>query len=418
MSEILHVHDESGLRRLIAKLEGSAAMAVDTEFLTERTYYPRLCLIQVATDEVLATVDPVGCRDLSALGEQLAGNVQLVVHAGAQDLAILQRRFGAVAERVFDTQIAAAFLGHGHAIGYARLVEAVCGTRSKRSQAYTDWSKRPLERKQLEYALDDVRYLLEIRDRLVAGLEDRGRLAWADEEFEAARKTAIEEPDPRRQWRRVSGVRTSDRKQLALIQELAAWREEEAQRRDVPRQRILNDRALIEIARRKPASSSQLRGMRGLHPREAERSGDAIVAAVQRGLESTGEDLPRGKRPLPAEEEQTIGVAATFADVFLKTRARELELSSQLLATRKDLERLVRTLLDGPRDTTESQSAIPLLEGWRHEVAGKDVLELLQGNYSLRVVAGKGKLRIFVQDQEGSPPDPSADTSGRTGPPS
>lgn len=418
MSEILHVRDERGLRRLVAMLEGAAAIALDTEFLTERTYYPRLCLVQVASADVLATIDPVGCRDLAPLGGLLARDVLLVVHAGSQDLAILQRRFHAVPERVFDTQIAAAFLGYGHAIGYGKLVEALCGTRLKRSQAYTDWGKRPLEREQLEYALDDVRYLMDICEKLRGSLEDRDRLDWAEQEFRLTRQTAIEEQDERDQWRRVSGLRTSERKELAVIQELAAWREQEARRRDVPRQRVLGDRTLVEIARRKPSGSSKLRGIRGLHPREYERSASAIVDAVRRGLDRPPEDRPKTRRPASAEEEPTISVAASLADALLKTRAREMELSSQLLATRKDLERLVRALVDGHDGASLPELGVQLLEGWRRDVAGEDVLTLLRGSYALRVEVGDGSVRVLVENQEGSPPNPSDGPRGRTDPPS
>ncbi len=400
MSETLNIKDDRGLRELVDRLAGEPRLAVDTEFLTERTYYPRLCLIQIGAPGVLATVDPFECTDLSPLAELFSDPVEMILHAGAQDLAILHRRLGAVPERVFDTQIGAAFLGFGHSIGHSRLVEACCGVRLKRSQAYTDWSRRPLESEQLEYALDDVRYLLPIHETFTRKLEGRDRLGWADQEFERARSVAISEIDPRERWRRVAGARNNNRRQVGILRELAAWREEEAQRRDKPRQRIVPDRVLNEIARRKPEHAADLNGMRGLHPNERERSGTAIVEVVRRALELPDDELPEVRRQRRSEDEPKIAVAATLADAFLKTRSRKLDLAPQLLANRKDLERLVRRVLDGEDANDGVEAPIPILEGWRREVAGDDILRMLAGEFSLRVVVKKGSVQLLVDEIE------------------
>lgn len=385
-------------------LRGEAALALDTEFLTERTYFPKLCLIQIATPSVLATVDPLACEDLAPLGELLAEQPTLVVHAGTQDLAILQRRFGMVPDRVFDTQIAAAFLGFGHSIGYARLVEACCEVSLKRSQAYTDWSKRPLDSRQLDYALDDVRHLLPIRDQLTARLDSQQRQEWANEEFERARRVAISETDPRDQWRRVSGKRAKSGRQMAILQELAAWREEEAQRRDIPRQRVVPDRVLLEIARRVPKNAREMEGMRGLHPRELQRSGTAIVDVVQRGAARPQSSWPSSPAPARLDDDPKVAVAAALTDVYLKTRVRDLGLAPQLLANRQDLETLIRAVANGSvgggdaaRNDPE-EPAIRLLEGWRRDVAGNDVLRLLDGQLAIRVKVKRRAVEVLIED--------------------
>lgn len=409
MPEARFIDDAEGLRRLTDDLRGAPVIAVDTEFLTEKTYYPRLCLVQIGTKELAATVDPLACTDLTPLAELLDGPLVMIAHAAEQDLAILQRHLGSVPEKVFDTQIAAAFVGHGHSISYARLVEACCGVTLKRSRAYTDWSRRPLSPDQLEYALDDVRYLLSIHEQLSDELQRRGRLQWAEDEFAAAREVALRQPAPREQWRRLSGRKASKSRELSILRELTAWREEEAQRRDKPRQHVVPDRVLLEIGRRAPKRADEIEGLRGLHPREAKRSGAALVGAVRRGLEVPAAEqpkLPKGRR---LKKDPQVAVAAALANTYMKTRARALDLAPQLLANRKDLETIVLLMADNggnPEAVTspDDEDSVRLLEGWRREVAGNDVLRLLAGEISMRVVVRKRGVDLVVEDQEGPSP--------------
>lgn len=409
MSDARFIDDAKGLRRLADDLRGAPVIAIDTEFLTEKTYYPRLCLIQIGTPEVAATVDPIACSDLEPLAELLAGPVVMVAHAGGQDLPILQRHLGSVPDNVFDTQVAAAFVGHGHSISYARLVEACCRVRLKRSRAYTDWSRRPLAPDQLEYALDDVRYLLPIHEQLSDDLQRRGRLRWAEAEFEAARQTALRQARPREQWRRLSGRKASKPRELSILRELAAWREEEAQRRDKPRQHVVPDRVLLEIGRRAPNQVHELDGLRGLHPREAKRSGAALIAAVRRGIEVPSAEQPRLSKGQRLKKDPQVAVAAALANTYMKTRARSLDLSPQLLANRRDLETIVRLMAENGGDpdsvtSPDDEDGVRLLEGWRREVAGNDVLRLLAGEISMRVVVRKRGVDLVVEDQEGPSP--------------
>ncbi len=411
MSETRFITDAGGVRQLAQDLGEEPVIALDTEFLTERSYYPRLCLIQIGTPRLLATVDPLACDDLSPLAELLAGPIVLLLHAGAQDLAILRRRLGHLPENVFDTQIAAAFLGFGHSISYARLVESCCAVKLKRSRAYTDWARRPLDDDQLRYALDDVRYLEPIYERLLKEMHKRGRLAWVEEEFRLARDLALHDPAPRQQWRRLSGIRATRRRELSVLRELAAWREEEARRRDRPRQHIVPDRVLLEIGRSTPRRVAELEGMRGLPPREHKRSGAQIIAAVEAGLAAPEDSMPAPRRRSRVDADPDVGVAAALADTYMKTRARELDLAPQLLANRKDLESIIRLMAENggaPPEAgtdTRGEPAIRLLDGWRREVAGNDVIRLLAGRISLRVKVRQGGVDLVIEDQEGPSPD-------------
>lgn len=400
MSASRIVREVGELEQLVDRLRGSRFLALDTEFLTEKNYFPRLCLVQVAAGDVVAAVDPLECPDLTPLGELLSSDVELVLHAGDQDLAILSRVLGQVPETIFDTQIAAAFLGLGDSVGYTRLVESCCDTRLKRSRAYTDWGRRPLDREQIEYALDDVRYLGRCHAHLVGELERRQRLQWVREECEAARSSALETVAPEDRWRRISGARRVNGLELAVLQDLAAWREREAMRRDVPLGRIMPDRVLVELARRKPQEASRLREMRGLHPREAKRSGEAIVDVIRRSRQRSPTEWPAWPDRPTLADAPGVAVVATLLDAFLRARSRELELSSRLLANRRDLEKLVRiwlTAADDGRDPARAVGqTVPVLEGWRRQVAGEAMLGLLRGDVRLGVARDGDSVRVEV----------------------
>ena len=408
MIETRFIADDGSLRQLVQDVGGERIIALDTEFLTERHFYPRLCLVQIGTPEVLATVDPLACEDLSPLAELLADPAVLLLHAGAQDLTLLRRRLGHLPSKVFDTQIAAAFLGFGHSISYSRLVESCCAVKLSRSRAYTDWAQRPLADDQLKYALDDVRYLIRVYEHLSKGLLKKDRLGWVEEECRLARNLALHDPDPREQWRRLSGVRGTRRRELLVLRELAAWREEEAKRRDRPRQHIIPDRVLREISQSTPRSVPELKNMRGLHPREHKRSGMAIIAAVEAGLAAPDSSLPAPRRRLYLKKDPAVGVVASLADTYMKTRARELGLAPQLLANRKDLESIVRMMAEnGGRPLEEGASSqgdskVRLLDGWRRKVAGEDVMRLLAGCIALRVKIRSGRVDLIVEDEKNS----------------
>lgn len=393
--ETLYIREPDELADLADRLAAADRIAVDTEFLRERTYYPRLCLVQVATTEVMAIVDPLTGLDLTPLWQGLLAGGELVLHAATQDLEIVQRHAGRLPERMFDTQVAAAFVGIGDSIGYSKLVDHLLGHSPGRSEAYTDWSRRPLTDRQLEYALDDVRWLLECRDLLAARLDEHGRAEWTREEFDLLLGSIAHSPEPLEQWRRVSGARGLPERYLPVLREVTAWREREAVRRDIPRQRVVADRVLVEIARRAPRDLDQLKGLRGMPAREAERSARGILAAVE-----TGHELPREQWPawpqLPAlGNGPTVDALASLLDAVMRTLALDLEISSRLLGTRADLERLVKLELAGSLE--EGAADLGLLSGWRYEVAGRHLAEVLRGGRAARVERRGGGLHLVCE---------------------
>ena len=375
MTDTIYIRDDHSLGQLVERLQGVSPLAVDTEFIRERTYFPRLCLVQLAAPGLLAVVDPLAVDDLGSFWDVLTDGAELVLHAAGQDLEIIQRLAGRLPVRHFDTQVAAAFLGFGDSIGHSKLVERLARVTLKRSEAYTDWARRPLSDEQVHYALDDVRYLLECAETLRTQLTERGRQTWVEEELERMMRAVNASPDPDEMWRRVSGARSLTGRGLAILGRAAAWREREAVRRDIPRQRVLADRVLVEIARRAPKRQAQVEGLRGLHPREAQRSAATILAFVQEALESPPDTWPESSKPRPRSGQQTVEILASLLDAVVRTRAAELELAPRLLAKRADLEKLVRQEIDADGEP----GGIPVLEGWRREHVGEQLLALLRG---------------------------------------
>lgn len=375
MTDTLYIRDDDSLAQLAQRLQAASPLAIDTEFIRERTYYPRLCLVQLAAPGLLAVVDPLAVDDLQPLWEVLTGGPELVLHAAGQDLEIIQRLAGRLPALHFDTQVAAAFLGYGDSIGHSKLVERLVRVTLKRSEAYTDWARRPLSDNQVQYALDDVRYLLECAEMLRAQLTDRGRGDWVEEELERMRHGVNPSPDPDEMWRRVSGARSLTGRGLAILCRAAAWREREAVRRDIPRQRVAADRVLIEIARRAPKRQAQVEGLRGLHPREAQRSATTILAFVHEAMESAPDTWPESRKSRPRFGQQSVEILASLLDAVVRTRAAELDLAPRLLAKRADLEQLVRQEIDADVE----QGGTPVLEGWRRQHVGEQLLALLRG---------------------------------------
>lgn len=365
-------------------IRGSDIIAVDTEFMRERTYFARLCLIQVATDDVSAIIDPFVVKDLEPLFEILRDpSVTKLFHAGSQDLEILVRMMGEVPAPVFDTQVAATLAGLPSQVGYQALIKGLLGVELGKGHTFTDWAKRPLSDEQVKYALDDVIYLPKAYRVLQEQLAEAGRLGWLAADFEKMADPATYEVVPELQYRRVKRASSLDRRSLGVLMELAAWRETEAQKRDVPKRWLVSDESLVEMARRAPVTMDTLVGVRGLNEQVARRSGDAILAAVARGKAIPDEDLPRFEKRKRLE-----GETDELADVMsavVRVRAKEHGVASSLIATRDDLERFA----GGERDSS------PLSVGWRHTLVGADLEGLLDGTIALSVCGGRVVLRAL-----------------------
>ena len=273
----------------------AGAFALDMEFERERSYWPKLQLVQVAVPNLVAAIDPLALEDLSPLYDLIADPaIEKITHAGRQDAEIFFLKTGKAPAGIYDTQIAAALVGLGEQVGYAMLVQRLLGVRVIKHERVTDWGRRPLSEAQLEYALNDVRHLLQIRDALNADLRELGRETWFREETAFYSDPDLYRHDPDRLYMKVSRWRSLDRRGLGVLRELVGWREEDGRRRDLPRQRVVPDDVMIELASRRPKRVSDLSPLRRLHPKEIERGGDAIVAAVGRGLA-----LPEAQLPNP-----------------------------------------------------------------------------------------------------------------------
>lgn len=379
------VETDIQLKAFLASCAKSSYMAIDTEFLREKTYYAKLCLIQVAIEHDIAIIDPLGIKDLSVMAPVLTDpNILKIFHASSQDIEILYHETGVVPAPVFDTQVAAALLGKTQQASYASIVQAFCGVTLPKKDSYTDWSQRPLRPSQVEYAADDVTYLPQIYQTMSAQLEEKGRLHWLDEAFEELSNPAKYEVDPQTRFRKLKRVNQLSQRQMAAAREFAAWRERRAQKANVPRKWIVSDEQIVEACRREPRSLDELYMVRGM--REALKPGDArkALACIKRGLACPPEDLPiiQGRQ----KNEANVDVAVDLMNAIVHVRARESRIAPQTLAPQTELMKLAR----GHEEECE------LLKGWRYRVVGRELVDLLEGRFSLRL--SDGNLKISYDD--------------------
>jgi ribonuclease D len=363
------------IEQLVRAARDEGRVAIDTEFHWERTYAPILCLLQAATRDRLVLVDPLAAGDVRPIDELVADpQVQLVMHAPAADLGLFAMREDTRATRVFDTQVAAGFVGLGSGLSLTRLVRGALGVVLEHDETFSDWRRRPLTDTQLAYAADDVRYLLPLADEIERRLHDMGRERWAADELHRryGNPEAIVS-DPEEAWRRVQRRGRLNARQLAVLRELAAWREREARRRDRPVGWIVRDASLIELARAQPATPDSVKRIRGL---ESARAPDleGLADAVKRGREAEPVRLPREPG---GELGHRIAVGSALASVLLRARCEGAGLAPELVASRADLEDLVRSLLAGSAD------GHPLVTGWRAELVGDELRELVAGRIAL-----------------------------------
>jgi ribonuclease D len=360
-------------------LSTSDFVAVDTEFMREQTFWPQLCLIQIASPEEALIVDPMAPGiDLAPFWALMANErIVKVFHAARQDIEIVYAKTGLVPHPVFDTQIAAMVCGFGESISYVNLVKKVTGVDLDKSSRFTDWSRRPLSDKQLHYALADVTHLRDVYRHLRAEIEASSRAAWLNEEMGVLTDPKTYEQHPDDAWQRLK-LRVKNRKSLAVLMELAAWRERLAQAQDVPRARILRDEALYDIANQAPTSTNQLSELRTLSEGFS-RSARAreIVEAVKRGLGRDTKTVPavaRGQQP-SAEATALIDLLR----VLLKASAARHRVAPRLIAGSDDLERIA----------LEAEPDIPALKGWRRRLFGEDALRLKRGEIALTLEKGE-----------------------------
>jgi ribonuclease D len=387
--------NETTLHELAAVARASGRIALDTEFMGEGRYRTLLCLVQVAVgdgdstdapEQRIELVDPLA-EDLDAapLAAVLADPaVQVVVHAGRQDVALIRRRFQTEVANVFDTQVAAGFAGLGAQSSYESLLADLLGLRVKKSASFTRWDARPLSAEQREYAREDVVHLLELAAELERRLDASGRLQWAREECEPLEGSS-DERDLERIFARLPRIRGMSPSSRPVARELVAWRERTASRQDRPVQSVLSDAALVEIAKRKPASKRELEQIRGVGTGGGQRRAEDLLEVVQRGREHPPDPAPaeaRGAAPRPDD-----APLVALAEALIRARARKAGLAYELLAARADLQAIVAAHRAG-----EDEADVRTLRGWRRELVGAELLELLDGGLSLSV--GGGKIRV------------------------
>jgi len=381
----MHIHglieDNAALANLCARLSQSNFVCVDTEFMRESTFWPELCLIQIADNNEAAAIDPMTPGiDLKPLLDLLVDNenVLKVFHAGGQDIEIIYNLTAKTPYPLFDTQVAAMALGQGEQIGYSNLVDSWLGIQVDKGARFTDWARRPLEERQIVYAIADVTHLAEIFPRMLDKLRKTGRGAWLDQEMERLADPANYANDPDLAWKR---VRIAGRKPdvLGRLKALARWREMEARGKNLPRGRIVKDETLADIASHPPRKQADLARVRGL---SATWAGNDIGSRLMAALEDA---KPMSNAEMPARDDRKPGLGkdgALVADLLkllLKIRSRDIDVASRLLARSEDLEALAAGQRDG----------LSILTGWRFEQFGRDALDLVEGRMAFAVKNGK-----------------------------
>ena len=379
------IDDVRALEELADHLAQFDIIAVDTEFIREQSYVPSLELLQVAApDGTVAALDyrAIGRFEGDPFAEILTDpGVLKVMHAADQDLEMFHLLTGVVPGPIWDTQLVTGLFGYSGRLGYQAVVENMLGTKPTKGETLTDWSQRPLTPEQLHYALEDVRFLIPLYDMEIKELDALGRVEWAEEECERARlnveKMLATRADHQTLFLRVKGWSGLDRRGLAILRELAIWREQEAARRNRPRGSVMKDEILVELARRGPQQPHQLKALRGIQPRDLDRNADGILAAVKRG-----KACPADQCPIPDERGPQLDDAeaalASLLNAVLQVVAAEKMVSSTLVATVGDLQRLVEAYRKG------KAADLPVLSGWRGELVGLTLGGILEGRISVR----------------------------------
>lgn len=382
----MSVEEENGaLAELAAGARAAGRIAVDTEFMGEGRYRTLLCLIQLAipggagASGRIEVFDPLAeGLDGAPLAAVLADpEVEVVVHAGRQDIALLRRRFGAEVANVFDTQLAAGFAGLGAQSSYETLLAEVLGVRVAKSASFTRWDARPLSPEQRSYAREDVVHLLELAAELERRLTGLGRLQWAREECEPLERSS-DERDLETIFARLPRVRNLSASARPVARELAAWREQTAARQDRPVQSVLSDAALVEVAKRRPSSRSALEQIRGIGAGAARRRAEELLGVVEQAAARPPEEPAEEPRPPQPRAEDAPLIA--LGEALLRARAREAGLAYELLAARAELQAIVAARREG-----NEEPDVRTLRGWRRELVGEELLELLDGRVSLSV---------------------------------
>jgi ribonuclease D len=373
------------VQAIAERARAAARLGLDTEFMPEGRYRPLLCLVQISAGGEVDVLDPLEGFDPAPIAAVLADpQVEVVVHAGRQDVAILRREWSIEFTNVFDTQVAAGFAGSSAQAGYNGLLHDVLRISLPKTASFTRWDARPLTDEQLRYARGDVEHLLPLADEIRDRLEERGRLEWAREECRAI-AAATDERDPLEVWRRLPRVTGLNAQERAVVRELAAWRERTASREDRPVGAVLRDPTVVELAKRHPTGRRDLAQIRGINPDVVRRRGDDIVQAIEAGLQADPVQLDEGDR-LASEPQD--GPVIALAEALVRARAQEAGLAYELIAARADLAPIVVAARRG-----DGEPDVRTLRGWRRELVGTELLDLLRGGRTLGV-GPRGRIAV------------------------
>ncbi|MEE2986785.1 MAG: ribonuclease D [Nitrospinota bacterium] len=388
----MYITTREELNSLCERIKSCDTLALDTEFVWETTYYHRLGLIQVAGSGVFAAIDPILVKDLTPfLNLVKKTDIVKVFHAAKQDLEILHRLCGEVIRPVFDTQIAASLVGWGSQISFAKIVQKVTGKKIDKAETYTDWCRRPLSKNQIDYALDDVRYLVPVYDKLKKVLRKMDREEWVKGELKFLEKPeTFAGPEPDRHYLKIKNIRNLQPRNLAVLNELAFWRDAEARKRDTLPKSVVRDEPLVEIARILPKDLETLSAIRGMGRKEVKKSGQQIFEVIQKGLKIPEDQYPL--LPQPDGYSPQRGVEELLA-AYVQIRAEELKIEPSVLADRKQIHNFVKCYELG--DDVKKHY---LFQGWRKDSIGSCLYSILDGKMGL-AIDKKGKVNLFPTDK-------------------
>ena len=369
----MYIDNDAQLQEFCTSIKDADFIAVDTEFMREKTYFPVLCLVQIAAKDQIACIDPLALKDFEPMLELFRdASITKVLHSVSQDMEVFLHTFDCLPAPVYDTQIAASLTGMGEQVSYANLVNEMLGVTLDKSHTRTDWSRRPLDPAQLKYAADDVRYLAAFYPKQRQALEEKGRLDWLQSDFAAIVEEKRYRPDAENAWKRVKGFKRLSGEELAVLKTLAQYREQQAMKANRPRRFILSDDLLLDLVRARPKTIQDIERRRGFAPGLIKRHGQAFLDCVQQGLALPKEQWPEPGKGKPLSDNQEVVADVLMA--LLKQQAKRNNVSVASLANRKEVERLAC----GKRD-------MALLSGWRYELGGKALLAFLQGESSIKI---------------------------------
>ncbi|MCH2596225.1 MAG: HRDC domain-containing protein [Pirellulales bacterium] len=387
------ITESNELAQLCQQLESAELIGIDTEFVSEDTFYPDLCLIQVSTQDHCTVIDAGAVQDVKPFWELLTqGDHVTILHAGREELNFIMRSVQSVPKRLFDVQIAAGFCSNEYPSAYGSVVSKFLGHKPAKGEQRTDWRKRPLTAAQINYALEDVRYLIPLYNQLVNLLTERDRLSWFEEEMDSWQAEVAQALD-RRDWRRVSGIGKLGPRNLAIVRELWNWRYEEAIKRNQPQKRLLRDDLIVELAKRKVDNPDQIMAIRGMERSSVKRKANELAECVRRGLEAPPERMPRSPRKNIPPQHNLLG---QFVAPALGTICRRAEIAASMAGTASDVRELVAHHLGYSQD--QEQKLPTLASGWRSELIGSVIYELLDGKKSIRIANAKQPDPLVFED--------------------